>query len=701
MNIKDNLKYLLILLIVSFLFYLVYKNYKENKTLEEFMQRNSMSSYYQSNDDSDFMNNPDYMKHDLNYTDNTITIKKSLWNGTWEFDDVSGKKYCITFLQVNRDLLFVINKKTYNISEPDPDPYLTEEEDNTPQCLPGMAICKGELNDQGNICFLKNVYCSNNKDGNGKFPIDGTDIDDDLINRLSLNLGLKDGSVDEYELKLNIYDDTNDTTNTIPCTKDTSVDFKYGASAEYLLRTSYNVPMPNVKNKLVVDPDICKNSSFGSYNRGDLKKCYIKNGGLPTPEDKTTNNITQWNDYGTGCYPISDEEQEEEGYDACPINNEKTCFIPLMNNETPSKPLDNVSEYRKCNIQYDMNITNQTSLSKPFYNKSSSQNLLGLCENIQGFDNSKYNSAIIMYIDNLSNVETLDFEFFGIKDGQNYLTTKLDMMFPFMNQYVLNTYRKNISDNSDTEDALRLTNCTEINKSGTTNFNTLLNDCTNTYKSVSTDYDKLINKINNTKKNTSEDKLKTMNTIMKKIDNGINEESQKKLIQPTVWSIDVEQNDYTNDCSFILGTSNKYRKESRFVKYAEFDSRKNKTKLNLHKGGNKQKLVLENSHIIDFNTSPTSPLGADNISDDYILLSGNLRTYHPKKYLIPGQGNKLTNFGKEVYLQPEVKPSGKWVILGFNLTKDLDYGLSSNSYNNTLINTLKAIKAKMTDTSIP
>ena len=76
-------------------------------------------------------------------------------------------------------------------------------------------------------------------------------------------------------------------------------------------------------------------------------------------------------------------------------------------------------------------------MSKPIYDKSTSKNLLGLCENIEDFNKNVYNSAIIMYIDNLSNVETLDYEFFGIKNDQNFLTTKLDMMFPFMNQNVL------------------------------------------------------------------------------------------------------------------------------------------------------------------------------------------------------------------------------------------------------------------------
>ena len=42
------------------------------------------------------------------------------------------------------------------------------------------------------------------------------------------------------------------------------------------------------------------------------------------------------------------------------------------------------------------------------------------------------------------------------------------------------------------------------------------------------------------------------------------------------------------------------------------------------------------------------------ISNNFILMSGNLRTYNPKKYLVPGQGISTSPFGKEIYLQNNV-----------------------------------------------
>ena len=70
---------------------------------------------------------------------------------------------------------------------------------------------------------------------------------------------------------------------------------------------------------------------------------------------------------------------------------------------------------------------------------------------------------------------------------------------------------------------------------------------------------------------------------------------------PTVWSMNFEQpKDMTNACSFTLSTSKFYQKENQFVKYADFDSFRSKTNMNLYKGSNKQKLVLEKSLCIKF-----------------------------------------------------------------------------------------------------
>ena len=76
-------------------------------------------------------------------------------------------------------------------------------------------------------------------------------------------------------------------------------------------------------------------------------------------------------------------------------------------------------------------------------------------------------------------------------------------------------------------------------------------------------------------------------------------------------------------------------------------------------------------------------------------MSGNLRTSQPKKYLIPGQSNEIGTFGNPLYLSDMPNPTGKWVLLGFNLTNNLDVGVSTNSYNNTLIKTLYKISESM------
>ena len=80
----------------------------------------------------------------------------------------------------------------------------------------------------------------------------------------------------------------------------------------------------------------------------------------------------------------------------------------------------------------------------------------------------------------------------------------------------------------------------------------------------------------------------------------------------------------------------------------------NSTKMSLYSGGNKQKVVLENAEIINslemmMGTSQYNSQGPNtenNISNDFVLMTGNLRTYHPKKYLVPGLGKSFQSIWK-------------------------------------------------------
>lgn len=696
-----DIKYFLIVIITVLLGYLIYVNYFENKTVESFMQRNSLSSYYQSLDDSDFTNDRSRMKTELRSTENTVVRYVSNWDGTWKLLDDSNNIYYITFLQVNRDLLFVINKSQFSITSTETnqkDPYIQNSNDNK-QCLPDMFIGKGELNQNEEKFFLKEVYCSNNGDATGDFNIFGDDdpINDDTINNLFGYF------VDEKIKLVQLADNGNSIVGETICEKDEN--FKYGESAKYLLQTSYNIPIPNFRNSIRLNPDACYNTKFNNYPKGELENCYIQNAGLPTPVDKTQyksedEKLYSYNSYGTGCAP-KNKIDKSNGFNGCPLNFKETCFIPIKSSDGLSQ-LQNVQNYPKCETMYDMYLKNQSSLTYPLYMKEpNSKNLLDLCNHLEGFQNGKYNSAIVMYVDNLSNVETLNFDFFGIKEGENFLTTKLDMMFPFMNNNILNGYRNNMGD----EKSLRLTNCIENDRS-INNFNTILSTCKTEYENVKQNYDKMKSKIDKLKNDNQDSMLKKMYNIIGNMKEDISVKESNKLLQPTVWTMNFEKSDinndeiptYTNDCSFILGTSNMYNKEGRFEKFAEFDSGKGKTKLNLHKGGNKQKLILENAYLMDsleMRSGNNSINNDNNISNDYILLSGNLRTFNPKKYLVPGLGNKFNNFGKEIYLQNNVNPSGKWVILGFNLTNSLDKGTSTNLYSKSLLNTLRKISNTM------
>ena len=692
---KFDLKYFLIILIVILLGYLLYINYFENKTLESFQLRNSLSSYYQSDDDSDLSNL--YEKNELRHTNNNVRYDPSLWNASFNFDDNDNNKNYVTFLQINKDLLFVINLVDYVISGPEKDPYKLADTDKK-QCLPGMLIGRAELNQAENLFYMKEVYCSNNKDGSGAFAPFGQEINEDDVN-------LFYGFIDENG-DVNLVHENDDGTKIGSVVLKKIVNYKFGPSAQYLLRTSYNIPAPNVKNSIIVDPDVCRNSTFNDFKKGDLTSCYITTDGLPTPNEKTGNvagNVYSWNEYGTGCTDKTKVSKKDGEFTPCPTTDaiKNTCFIPI--NSDTGGSLESVGDYEKCTTNFTMKINNQSSLMHPYYlREKSTGNLLDLCNHLEGFQSKKYNSAILMYVDNLSNVQSLNYDFFGIEKGQNYLTTKLDIMFPFMNKNILNKFRQDIS----SEKSLRLTNCIENNMS-VKNHSTLLSECQSTYNNVNDKYEEMKENIKNQSSKEHSDSFEELSNVMENINFKANITKASRLLQPTVWKLNFEEDEnskenipsYDNNCSFILSTTDKYNKESRFEKYAEFNSMANSTNVNLYKGGNKQKLVLENAYVLDsleekmgsaeYNSSGASV--NNNISNEYILMSGNLRTYHPKKYLVPGQGNLFNPFGKQLYLQNDVKPSGKWVILGFNLTKNLDEGTSVNAYNTTLIKTLKAI----------
>jgi hypothetical protein len=683
MNKNSIIIGIVIVIIMIALYYLIIKNNSENNGLEEF--KNSMSTYYQDNTDSDFVMNYHYKNNNVLTTQNNFDLISeennygSNWNGFYTYSD-GDNSYYACFLQVNKNILFSLSKTNFDIwnnTGNSTDNFYTEEEEE-PQCLPDMFIGRGELNQKENLFYLKEVYCSN---GNTTNPMEPFEFNGKELTISSIN-NFYGGYNKDNGISLTYTDTVDNTDLTINLTKDTESKLDFGPSAQYLLRTSYNRPVNIMNNKIDSDVDVCKNSMFGSKGKGTLESCYITNAGLPTPSEEEENSDGyEYNTYGTGC--------SSEIIDGnCSTEPSKTCFIPI--NSTNRITLLSAGNYEKCGTSFGINVKNQSSMSLPLYKQVNNQ--LDMCKIFEPmYGGNDINSCIFMYVDNLMNVQTLGYDFFGPQKDQSYLKTSYDIMFPFMNKNILKTYRETIN-----ETALHATNCMETNDV-IQNFSQLIKDCKNKYDKIKDNYDNLMTKVNSNSTNVKKsNKDKLLQKLYYNLDSyKENDEVSNELTMPTVWSMNFEQpKDMTNACSFTLSTSKFYQKENQFVKYADFDSFRSKTNMNLYKGSNKQKLVLENPYVLNSNEQMANVSTTINgISNNFILMSGNLRTYNPKKYLVPGQGISTSPFGKEIYLQNNVNPTGKWLVLGLSLNNNLSEGtlpLINNS--KTLIKTLNAVK---------
>ena len=652
MKLKINLTYTFLIIVICLsLIYLIYINNKENKQLENF-NNNSLSSYYQNNIDDDSVVN-DIEKNKIDSTTNNI-FKKSIWNGVYTYDDSFKGKHMCVMIQINKHIIFSLTKMDYviytNNNNKSTDLF-EKKKKKKKSCPPYTFIGIGELNDNETLFYLKEIYCNDNN----TFKINDKKPE---INKMTANFN-------NNQIEFTLFNNHKTTLNK-------EEDLNYNSSAVYLLLSSYNVPAPILKNSVNFNSDICENSYFNTTN--NLKKCYIKGIGLPYQK-----NDGGWNPYGTGCSTLV---TKENGINTCSNTINNTCFLPINN----TKSVTNYEgiKYNECKTDFKIRVKDKTSVLQPFYETNG--NVLDLCKNLSHFKDERYNAAILMYVDNLYNVQTLSYNFFGVQDNNSHLTTKYDIMFPFMNDFILKKYRNALTDvntkNSLLESSLNLTNCLNKNQNQK-DYNKLIESCKNRYDKSNRYYKSMISdlKINQSKYD--------FNTL---IDNN---NKLNKVNMPNVWKLNFNTpSDYTNSCSFSLSSSSFYEKESQFVKYPEFYPMEGKTKMGLFKDSNNQKLVLENAYVIDSsdNYLPSS-VDSENISNDFILLSGNLKTNQPKKYLLPGNNsNSLNNFGNEIYLSDKLKTNGKWLVMGINLTNNLNNGSSLNYNNTTLIKTLNKIK---------
>ena len=656
----------LVLVGILSLIYLIRNNSLENNLIEKFSERNSLSTYFQPTENSSELIDKIYSKNSYNNTNKDIQeidysiLKNNIWNGFWS-DKTDDPLYAV-FLIVNDKIIFSISKSSFEIDSP-------FQPSGNEKCISNVFVGIGSLNTSKNKFILRDILCNNLDDNNYVFSIDQTS-------------GYLNGQ------ECTIY--TSDGISSLTLNK--SGDFEYSKQSAYLFLSSYINPIPNFKDKYKGDTDVCRNSTFGS-NTEKLKACYINDKGLPVP-----NNVGV-RKYGTGCSTeISEENNGDATYNSCSTDVSKTCFIP-------GKTTQSVGDYPICDTEFIIKRDYQSNIGYGLTKLGTNGNNLKLCSYLDNFYNT-LNSAIIMYVEDLTTVQTLGYNYFG--QTNNTLTSNIDIMKIWMETNILKKLREDIMDdsssNSELEKALRMTNCIENNNADNT-YDQLLEICKTEVDQGLKQIDEFKKKRNESIKSNIHDRrsnrrsdIRSGNSLSDTRPDIIDEEDEANM--PVVWKLNMSNNttgnyNNQNSCTFSLSTSEWYIKESRWVKYAEFDPVNNKTGVGLYKGGPNQQLFLENAFEIGSYIDDTGDTGSD-IIGNYTILTGNLRTSNPKKYLIPsstysGFGQKSTS----INLENRPKNNGKWVILGFSLMKNMDTISPTSLNNKILIKTLAELKKNL------
>ena len=627
MNKDTLLIILLIVIIIIALYYLINNNNKENNALESFSQQNSLSTFYQQTVDANELDG-EFVRNKFNRFEYDNENPKH-WNYKWELFTNPSPLY-FSFLQVNDQLVISISKQRYILDD-------NNINKGTDVCSPDTFVGIASLNKSGKKFVLNKIICDNLK----------TDFD---LNTKKLFGYMDDPSQASLSISYDINGLKYNSSSPLAIKRIRKSFFDYDVASDYLSMSSYINPIPQYTNSYddKNNLDVCYNSSFNSYVNSDLKKCYIVGKGLPIKGEIGENG------YGTGCSIQTVNKKTNNGaeYSECSDNTIETCLIKMPTSSTDTSPI-NINGYTHCNTNFDITRKFNSNLNNGLYKTFVQPN--GLCSYLSNFSN-KFNSAIIMYVSDLTNIQTLNYEYFGEGVNKSNLTMQTDITTNFMGK-ILKTLRDYIKNSNTSEaqlnSALALTNCFELNNSSGTH-SSILNAC------------KQWDTFTNTKFNTS-----TLNNVI-----------PSTGIKPLIWKLNID-NVNSSSCTFSLSSSNLYKKENQWVKYVEFNPSENKTNMSLYKGGTNQSIILENSNIIVQNN--TASASTNGINDAYILVSGNLRSSNPKKYLIPSNVKSgFFNNSSTINLQNNVNNTSKWVILGFNLEKESD-----------LITTLNAIQNKM------
>jgi hypothetical protein len=282
-------------------------------------------------------------------------------------------------------------------------------------------------------------------------------------------------------------------------------------------------------------------------------------------------------------------------------------------NPYPKIPTSNVSYsyngYDNKNTFMPINILSQ------YITNDNNNNSYKLCSLINNINNNNKTLAYIFYIDNFINVQSLDYNFWGVgKNDSNLVLKNTNLAYSFALKLKKFISNNNIIFSKITEYSQQISSymyCSESNDKDS-NFTQELNDLKNNFN-------------NNKNQNLS---------------------NKKTPVFPIVWNISTTYKSST--CYMSLSS---VPDKNNTVKYPEFNS-DGSINMSINDRGTNQQLIFEDISTIKNESN-------------YFISTGYFRT-NDLLYLVSNNSNKTLQGDNTVKLVSKPSPSGRWVIIGFN-----------------------------------
>ena len=573
---------LIILILIYCILYFIYRNKEYNKILESF-------------------DNIDNIDQDTVYTNpiNNNSILDDKWTGIWGYNDTLYAQ----FIQNNDKLIisFSNSKITpYNLNN-----IFSKKNLNgitsLDFCIPNLFLGIGILNNDRNVFNLTEVYCSNY-----------------LNSGLNLTVNNLSGKIEND--KITLYSNLNSTNYNKPLLLNKIKDFSY--SGVY----KYDQKYLKDKSKFIrLFPEIP--DSEGSFNGNFCKKYNNSDNG-------NTANIVQCLDTNSGLVETTFNGSK---INACGVTNgqDNNCI------GTPKCVIYPSTSIERCDLTFNnLNMSQENNFAPMNGLINNSNKSLKICNYLEDFIKGKINSCILCYINNLGEVKTLDYQFFGVNNKENNVVLQNDYMQDYLNKNLLQKYNKlinsdissinkDLSQNIDLVKAFSFTNLIEDNNDG----------------------------------NTLRIQLeKNFYKIKDFINNNNNKQMLNSNLLPCVWQINydknldvIKKNNLSNSCAFTLSTSLRYNNQ---VKYIEIND--DELSLSLYPSGINKQLMCENVKIIS--------KSQESSVFKFIAFTANIKGNN-NLYLIPSEfKGSVVNNSSNIKMKKENEINGKWLILGFNLT---------------------------------